>query len=53
MKLYSNRKYSYTSLKEGQWKFQGDGGWQKQKFLKKNMQLNWKFWWGGVGGANE
>ena len=26
--------------------FQGGGEWQKQKFLKKSMELHWNFWRG-------
>ena len=32
---------------EGQWKFLGGGGYQKPKFLKESMGLNWSFQRGG------
>ena len=32
---------------EGQWKFLGGGGYQKSKFLKESMGLNWNFQRGG------
>lgn len=48
MKLYSNRKYSYTSLKEGKWKFQGDGGWKSKSFKEKYAaKLEILVRWGG------
>ena len=38
-RMYSSKKYPHLPV-ESQWKFQGGGGWQKQKFLKKSMELN-------------
>ena len=32
---------------ESQWKYQGGEWWQKQKFLKKSMELDWNFQRGG------
>ena len=33
----------YTHPKDGHWKFQGGGGSERPKFLKKSMKLNWNF----------
>ena len=51
--MCSSRKYPpLTPTTEGHRKFQGRGGWQKQNFSKKTMELNWKFGkGGGVGGV--
>ena len=35
----------HTASSQGQWK--GGGWWQKQKSLKKSMELNWNFQRGG------
>lgn len=32
---------------EGQWKFLGGGGSQKQSFQRKEKEANWNFQWGG------
>ena len=33
----------HTHPKEGYWKFQGEGGFQKPNFLKESMELKWNF----------
>ena len=38
----------HTHPMEGQQKFLGGGGYQKPKFLKESMGLNWNFQRGGV-----
>ena len=37
-----------TKPMDGHWKFRGDKGSQKPKFLKQSTKLNWNFWkgWG-------
>jgi len=59
--MCGSRKYPYPHQTEGHWKFQGEGGLKRPKFLKESMSPNWNFQQGGefrpkkpfVGGGNE
>ena len=37
----------HSPPKDGHWKFRGEGGSQKPKFLKESMKESWKFLVGG------